>query len=253
MRLTDPVSEIKGVGEKTATLLSKLNIVKAADLIYDLPRGFMDIKEPVIPCKELVGSLVSVRGSIVRGSVHIIKKGRTMTFAKVECTDENGIKSGNSVSIVYFNAPYMKKTLEKMDDERIFFGILSDSRGFMIAQPSCFTPQEYREMLRVLQPVYSLTKGISNNQIKKLIKNAFEAVSLPDEYLDRSELDKYGIPDIKEAHYTLHFPTDMEEHKRARKRVAFHEFLSFFIQTHPDEDKVERTFDKNMIEVADTE
>ncbi len=244
MRLKDNVSSLKGVGEKTATLLQKLNISSIADLLYDLPRGFMDIKEPTEPDKEHVGGLISVSGSIVKGSVHIIKKGRTMTFAKVRTQNE-------TVQIVYFNAPYMKKTLESIDGERVFYGILSDSRGYMIAQPAVFDPDEYVHMLKVMQPVYSLTKGLSNKQLKKLIRAAFDVIELPDEYLSEDELREYNMPPIKDALIGLHFPTDMAQHSSARKRIAFHEFLTFFLEMSPDKNVVETKFDGLMMETAD--
>ncbi len=245
MRLNTSVSELKGVGDKTLKLLDKLNIHTVGDLVYDLPRGFMDLKEPARPDKEHVGRLISVRGKIVKGSVHIIKKGRTMIFAKVDTGTD-------IISIVYFNALYMKKTLESMEGERIFYGILSDSRGFMLAQPVTFSCEDYAEMLKVMQPVYSLTKGISNNQLKKLIKTAFDKVILPDEYLTDDELKTYDMPDFKTALSDLHFPVDESAHKRARRRVAFHEFLTFFLETHEDEAYADRAFNKMMIPVADT-
>ncbi len=246
MELSSSVSELKGVGEKTATLLGKLNIYSIADLLYDLPRGFMDLKEPVIPDKDMVGTLVSVKGQIVKGSVHIIKKGRSMTFAKVNA-------DGTVISIVYFNAPYMKKTLEAMEGTRIFYGMLSDGRGLMIAQPTVFLPEEYTVMLKVMQPVYGLTKGISNNLIKKLIRTAFDVTILPDDYLSEEELGEFDLPDIKTAFFDLHFPVDEQSHKRARKRVAFHEFLTFFLETRTDEEGApDREFSESMIETADT-
>ena len=41
-------------------------------------------------------------------------------------------------------------------------------------------------------------------------------------------------------------------HRRARKRVAFHEFLTFFLETHEDEAYTDKPFTKGMIAVADT-
>ncbi len=245
MNLSTSVTELKGVGEKTVKLLEKLNIRTVGDLVYDLPRGFMELSEPVLPSIDNVGGLISVRGVIVKGSVHVIKKSRVMTFAKVKLNDSV------TLSIMYFNAPYMKKTLEAMDGERVFYGFLSDARGLTITQPAVFMPDDYDQMLKVMQPVYSLTKGISNNQIKKLIKTAFDNVILPDEYLTDEELSEYDMPDMYNALLDLHFPGDMESHKRARRRVAFHEFLTFFIDTH-DDTTITRSFDKLMIPVSDT-
>ncbi len=255
MELSTSVSELKGVGEKTVKLLDKLNIHTVGDLIYDLPRGFMDIKEPIEPTSDDVGRLISVRGFIVKGSVHIIKKGRVMIFAKVRVSHSEVITSEDKadvISLIYFNAPYMKKTLEGIEDERIFYGVLSDARGLTLSQPAIFTPDAYEDMLKVMQPVYGLTKGISNNQLRKLIKSAFDHAVLPGEYLTDDELASFDMPHIQSALLSLHFPFDIEEHKRARRRVAFHEFLTFFLETHEDEAYIDRPFGKTMIPVADT-
>lgn len=255
MQLNTSVSELKGVGEKTVKLLNKLNIRTVGDLIYDLPRGFMDIKEPIEPTREDVGRLISVKGHIVKGSVHVIKKGRVMIFAKVRISHSEVVVSEDKadvISLIYFNAPYMKKTLEAIEDERIFYGMLSDARGLTLSQPAIFTTDAYSDMLKVMQPVYGLTKGISNNQLRKLIRTAFDNTILPGEYLKDEELAAFDMPHIQSALLSLHFPLDIAEHKRARRRVAFHEFLTFFLETHEDEAYIDRPFNEPMIPVADT-
>lgn len=245
MLLSENVSIVKGVGEKTVPKLNKLNIFTVRDLIYDLPKGFMKFDNPIYPDKEHIGRMVAIRGEYVPGSAYIIKKAHTMTFAK--------IKSGNTViNLTYFNTPYIKKALE-ISGERIFYGLLSENnKGLSMTQPKIFSTEEYLALINILQPVYSLTKGISNNQLTKYIRNAFNEVVLPGEYLTEDELTSMDMPHFQKALVDIHFPLNELAHTNARKRLAFHEFLVFLLETQTDETISRRPFGESIIPVADT-
>lgn len=243
MQLSSSVRDVKGVGEKTVPKLNKLNIYTIRDLIYDLPKGFMDISEPTEVSEDNIGRLIAVRGVCVKNSVYTVKKGKTMTFAKVKTAQ-------NTMNLVYFNAPYIKNSFD-FNEEKIYYGVLTNNKGFLMTQPKIYTIAEYEMMLDVLQPVYALTKGLSNVQLRKYIKNAFDVVTLPGEYLDDEVLQKYGMPHFQKAMLDIHFPTSLEEHKLARKRLAFHEFLTFLLETSAEAAYVKRPFNKTIIETAD--
>lgn len=247
MQLNDLVSNVKGVGEKTVPKLNNLGINTIGDLIYDLPRGFMDINPPVTGLNEHVGELIAIKGNIIKSSIYTIKKGRQLTFAKVSLTES----PSEVVNLIYYNAPYMAKTLKEMD-ERIFYGVLSDNRGMTLSQPRVYTIEEYDHMLKVLQPIYGLTKGISNNQLSKYIRNAFDIVTLPGEYLNEDELTRYDMPHFMKALMDIHFPVSVEDHTKARRRLVFHEFLTFFLETHTEDVYSKLPFYQMMIPVADT-
>lgn len=248
MNLNQSVSNVKGIGEKTIPKLNKLNIYTIGDLIYDLPRGFMELHEPVDDPGQYTGDVIAIKGTIVKGSIYTIKKGKQMTFAKVKVSGNDSI----TVSIVYFNAPYMAKTLDKLE-ESVFYGVISSQRGLSITQPKIYSIPEYMHMLTELQPIYGLTKGISNNQLRKYIKAAFEIAELPGEYLSDSELDEFDMPHFQKALMDIHFPVNEEDHRKARKRLVFHEFLTYFLETHTDDTYAARPFGRDMIPVAHTE
>ncbi len=245
MLLSENVSEVKGVGEKTVPKLNKLNIYTIRDLIYDLPRGFMKFESTVVPDRAMVGKMIAFRGIYVPGSSYMIKKGRHMTFAKVKCQDV-------VINLTYFNAPYIKKSLETTE-ERVFYGILRENnKGLSMTQAKVFSITEYEALIDILQPIYSLTKGISNNQLTKYIKNAFGEVELPGEYLTEDELTRMEMPHFQKALTDIHFPINEADHSKARKRLAFHEFLVFLLETRTDETISQRPFGESIIPVADT-
>ncbi len=246
MQLTDNVSLVKGVGEKTAAKLKHLNINTVRDLIYDLPKGFMEMKDPIEPDDELVGKAVAIRANVLADTIYSVKKGKTITFCKIRTSKRNVCE------IVYFNAPYVKKNLQNTD-EAVFYGVLSKKdKIYRLTQPKIYSVSEYSTLINVLLPIYGLTKGISNNQLYKYIKSAFSEVDLPGEYLTDKELDEFEMSHFQKAIMDIHFPESYEEHKRARKRLAFHEFLVFLLETRCDESAVRKPFEIPMIAVADT-
>ena len=244
MKLNESVSLVKGIGEKTVPKLNKLNIYTIGDLIYDLPKGFMDIHEPVTDPNAHIGELVAVKGKIRKGSVRAVRKGKGFVVATVDY-------NAGSIGIIYFNSLFMLKALD-FTDERIFYGILSDNRGLSLTQPKIYTIEEYGQMLMRPQPVYGLTKGISNVQIRKYISNAFDIADIPEEYLLDDELKELDMPHFGKALSDIHFPLTVDEHNKARRRLVFHEFLTYFLETHYDETYSARPFGHGMIPVADT-
>lgn len=76
-------------------------------------------------------------------------------------------------------------------------------------------------------PIYPLTYGVSQNQIRKIIENGLTLVQEGlEETLPTYILDKYGLMDINLAINKIHFPKDFEEFEKARYRFAFEELLT---------------------------
>ncbi len=80
-----------------------------------------------------------------------------------------------------------------------------------------------------LQPVYRLAQGISQANLVKLIKTAFDQGLdlLLEENLPQSLLERYQLVSRVEAVRAMHFPKDLADYKQALRRVKFEEsFIS---------------------------
>ncbi|MDD7547681.1 MAG: DEAD/DEAH box helicase, partial [Lachnospiraceae bacterium] len=245
MQLSSSIEVVKGIGAKTIPKLNKLNIFTLGDLCFYLPRGFMDIHEPVSSLDNNVGRLVAIKGYIIPGSVKVIKKSRLITVATLKAENID-----NKINVMYFNAPYIAKQLDSK--VKIYLGVLSSRNGFVLSQPRSYTIEEYDAMLASPVPVYGLTKGISNNQLAKFIDNAVEIATLPKDYLSPSELVNLNLCDFATAIRTIHRPESIEAYNKARDRIVFHEFLNYFLEISIAAKGKAREFTKSMIEVADT-
>lgn len=245
MELTSLIEEVKGVGEKTASLFHKLNIVNIKDLIFYIPRGFDLFEEPVVPDAGMKGQVISISAYVKPFTLVAVKKGH-LNFTKAVFLCE-----GKEINAVFFNMPYLKKSINS-GEEYILRGVLEvSSKGVLsMAQPKIYTVDNYLKIKNTLQPLYPLTKGLSNNTVSKSIKQVIDKVVIPDDGLDEYCDMELSFPD---AIKYMHFPKSLDEFIEARKRIVFHEFVSFIIQMRCDENSTKNLpFDNPMIESAFT-
>ena len=59
----------------------------------------------------------------------------------------------------------------------VFYGIVKKRKNQLIMeQPKIYTITQYQELSDSLQPVYVLTKGLTNNLVRKMEKQALESI-----------------------------------------------------------------------------
>lgn len=227
-----PLRELKGVGEKTEKLFRKLGITDTEELIRYYPRDYDTYQEPVKISEAAEGSLCAVRGTICTGVyVNQVRSGQVVTAT---AADESG-----KLALTWFNVPYLRSTL-KRGSVFIFRGRMVRKQGkLQMEHPEIFTPAAYEEVLHTLQPIYSLTAGITNKAIVKLIRMVLEEGSYGEEYLPEAFRRQYALEDYRPALETIHFPPGRRELLLARRRLVFDEFLLFILAVRRLKEKTE--------------
>ena len=218
-----PVRGIKGIGEKTEALLQKTGIFTVGDLIRYYPRGYDQYEEP-IPIGEVAdGSVAAVRG-IIFGNVQV-SPNRKLQITTIYVKDLTGI-----LKVVWFRMPFLKNVLRN-GMEIIVRGRITEKKGILIMEhPELFNPAEkYEEKKDTLQPLYSLTAGLTNQTIMKAVKEALNHLDLQKESLPESIRKKYYLCEYNYAMEGIHFPKDKQMLMTARERLVFEEFLSFIL------------------------
>lgn len=233
MKLSDPITDISGIGEKTAALYHKLNIYTVNDLIKHYPRDYEEWKD-IVDISELKANYVqTIRASVVSApqTVHIRKN---MAVTTVIVRDNSG-----QCSLTYFNMPYMKNTFQ-VGKQYILRGKAVMRRNTLTMEhPKIISPEEFEKHLHKMTPIYSTTKGLTVQAIIKATQKAMESLTLT-EYLPDSIRTKYQLMKYKEAIYGIHFPKDRNMLIQARKRLVFEEFLLFIISVLSLKDMAER-------------
>ncbi len=222
MKITDPITSIKGVGEKTSLQFKKLGITSVSDLIRYYPRGYEKYEEP-LPISSLSDGIFAFQGKLSKRPV--TKRIRNLTITTVYIADHTG-----TIRLSFFNMPYLANSL-KMDTSYIFHGIIRDSGKPVVycEHPKVFRPEEYLERIRHLNPIYSLTKGIHNTTISKAVKQVLsEPIELID-ILPEHTCKRFHLLSIKEAINQIHLPENEESLISARRRLVFEEFFIFLL------------------------
>lgn len=229
------IREIKGIGEKSEALFHKLKIYTVYDLLTDYPRTYTrypEITRDMSIVQE--GKKAAFEVTIARKPA--TKKGRiAVTILRQEA-------AGNiPLECIWFRLPYLSSTL-KIGDTFVFYGTVKkgEQAGFVrLEQPEIHPLEKYSALLSSLQPVYSLTKGLSNTLFKKSIETALVEKSRIVDFLPAAILSKHDLPDLYTTFSDTHFPADEGVLTRARRRLSFDDFFFFFLSLSMNEEKEE--------------
>ena len=222
MHLNDPVTEIRGVGEKTAAAFRKLKINTVQDLIGLYPRRYLGYQAPV-PIRD-APELERITIQAVICTAVKVNAGPRYKVISVSAQDATG-----SVELVWFNMLYIRNVFRKGETYCFTGMIRRKGNRRVMEQPEYFTPYKYQDMRSVLQPVYPLTAGVTNNQLRKAVQEVKELIrTLPDP-LTRETREAYGLIPRGDAAYAIHFPKDEATLSAAVRRIAFDEFYHFLL------------------------
>lgn len=222
------ITTLKGIGTKTAELFAKLGIYTTQDLLKFYPRDYDVYEEPILVdelTSDYEATVLAVYGIIAR-KIDVYDTGKLSIISTI-VRDEKG----EGIKCVWYNMPYLKSSL-RQGMRYIFRGrvVIKNSQK-ILEQPQIYTVAQYNEIKGVMQPVYPLTKGLSNKTVTKAVKQAIELfdANLEMEYIPREIRIKNKLAEHNFAVVNIHFPKSMEDYIQARKRLAFEEFFIFVL------------------------
>ena len=238
-----PIREIKGIGEKTEKLLEKLNIYTAGDLLRYYPRGY-DVYEEPVPVSEVEeGKVCTVTGAIF-GRVQMAGN-RRLPVTTLHVRDLTG-----TLKAVWFRMPFLRNTFAGGGAVTLRGRVVRKGRELVMEQPEIFyPPQKYEEKSGTLQPIYGLTKGLTNNGVSKAVGQVLKNLDLSREVLPEDLRMKYGLAEYNYALRGIHFPEDKEVYFHARKRLVFEEFLAFILSLRRLKDSNQRMENNYVMDV----
>lgn len=212
------VQYLKGVGPKRAQLFKKLNIKTFEDLIYYKPEYYDDRTVFRMLNEVEENEKASFKLKVIGSNISLYPR-RGMNIIKFPVSD--GI---NHAYLTWFNQEYIKYQLE-VGKTYIVTGRKKSRAGeIQISNPDF---KEYKEGdTGSILPVYSLTEGLTNRVIWKIIKQSLEEHYYKiEEILPSNILLKYGMMGRNEALKTMHKPDSSRSLLRALNRLKFEEFL----------------------------
>lgn len=217
------IGKLKGIGEKTEALFLRIGVNTIEDLIRYYPRGY-DIFEDPVPISQLEEGKTSAVTGAVFGRIQVSGNQR-LQITTLYLKDLTG-----TLKVIWFRMPFLRNTLGKGGPITLRGRVVRKREGLVMEHPEIYYPSaKYEEKRHSMQPVYSLTAGLTNNAVIKAVKQALDCVSEKMNILPRKVEEKYGFPPYVQAVQTMHFPENKESFIRARERFAFEEFLIFIL------------------------
>ena len=222
MFMSSPISEISGIGEKTAALYHKMNIFTIHDLLTHYPRDYEEWKDICSISEMTVNQTNLICATVVQTpqTLHIRKN---MSITTIHVKDETGI-----CDLIYFNMPYVKNTFQPGKKYLLRGKTILRKNVLTMEHPKIITEEELQRSVNKLTPVYATTKGLTSQAISKSMRYALHNLAFVD-YLSAPYREKYQLCDYMKALQGIHFPQTKEELIQARKRLVFDEFLLFII------------------------
>lgn len=218
----EPVTSLKGIGEKTAGLFARLGIYTVEDLLHDYPRAYDAYEEPVPVGKLQENTTAAVAGQLLKTAS--VRRFKNIQVIVATVKDMTG-----SLQLTWYNMPYLRNTLQ-MGQFLVFRGRAVKKGGRLtMEQPEIFTPEAYEAVRDSMQPIYGQTKGLGNKAIVRAVAQALEQRQLEREYLPPSLREKYELAEYNYAVEHIHFPSSRQELLFARKRLVFDEFFFFLL------------------------
>lgn len=218
-RLAVPVRYLKGIGPKRAALFHRIGVESVRDLLLLVPRRYVD-RSRVLPIKNLrVGDEATVIGRIIASSSRQTKTfKRLVTIRVTDGTD--------TIEAVWFNRPDLVNRF-RPQTEVMLSGRVTYYRYRQMVNPmfEILEPGGEFSYTNAIIPVYPLTEGLSVWTIRRAVRDALERFGSLPETLPNEVIASYGFPDIGEALRTVHFPGEVAQALRARRRLAYEELF----------------------------
>lgn len=212
------IQYLKGVGPKRASILRKMGIMTLGDLLFHLPRAYEDRTKTIKIQDGVIGEKQTFVLEVT-GSPTVSRPRRGLSILQVPVRDSTG-----EAVMVWFNQDYLKKTFCP-GQVYIVYGKLSSNRyQIQIQNPDfkLWSPDHVGSVT----PVYPLTDGISNNEMKKIVAQALSEINndiksvVPTTYSLKRKL-----PSKLDSLIGVHFPKDLSHAEISRKALAYEELL----------------------------
>ncbi len=231
MDMLAEVTELDGIGTRTADFLKKYGIYTVRDLMYFLPRDYENFQSSVKIC-DLQPGKAMVRGKISDLSTRSTsKRGFKITTGKI--SDDTG-----AIRVIWFNQPYRDK---QFDPEREYFftGSYDYKNGtYQLTSPSAVLAPENNCEEADLQPIYRAKGSMKSEKFRQIYdKNRAKFAqipdllpgTLPDDPLEVDHPNYVHTGARAEALFRMHFPESPAEVNAAKRYLSYEEVYEMLI------------------------
>lgn len=213
-----PAARVRGVGPATAGQLLALGIRTVGDLLSYWPRDWDD-RTVRVPLSAFAStSRINTAATVVAHDWFGFGRMRTL---KLVIEDEEGTRA----ELACFNRPFLEKSFPE-GTAVIVHGSFNLKYGAI--QSAAFDIDRAEDAEARVFPVYPLTAGITQTQLRKIIRNALSEYARGiDSELPETVRAGRGLPSKPEILRLMHEPASLADAQRGRNALIFEELFLF--------------------------
>lgn len=233
------IRTLDGIGPKTAKAISDLcGGERMLNLLLHRPVDGIDRSYSPTTRDAVDGRVATLQVSVIK---HVFS-GRRGVPHKIITEDDTG-----PLTLIYFKGArdWLEKTYP-IGAKLTVSGMIESWQGQkQMVHPDFAAPEGETITIPPFQPVYPLTKGVTQKTLSKAISAALATLSPLPEWIDTHLLAQEKWPDMSTAITNLHAPKeaqDIDLQNPSRRRLAYDEILSsqsamILTRTHHKKDK----------------
>ncbi|MBM2844217.1 MAG: recG [Anaerolineales bacterium] len=218
--LNAPLTTIPGIGPKSAKNLERLGLNTLGDLLWYLPRRYIDYSQLKTINRLWYGEEVTVLATIEEMKVRPTRGGQ-MKLVEAVVGDGTG-----SLRVTWFNQPWIANQLPAGEAVALS-GRIDQYLGRLTMNSPEWEPLD-RQQLHTsrIVPVYSLTAGVTARWLRRVMDSVVRRLGprLPDP-LPAAIRERQALASLPDAIEQIHFPESWDRLRQAQERLAFDEML----------------------------
>ena len=220
--LLSPINLVTGIGPKIEKLFNRIDINLKVHFLWHLPYNIIKRQKHENIHDAQINTLVTLKIKVLK---HVPSRFKKQPY-RVHC-----LCNETPIDIVFFYArhPVVKKNLPE-EETRFVSGKLEYFRNtYQITHPSHIIETKGINEIKNIEPIYSLTAGLSQKIISKYIEQIIKNIPDLNEWIDEIYLKKYRFSNWKNSIVRIHNPDKIEDISNQniyRRRLAFDELLA---------------------------
>ncbi len=221
LTLDSPVKDMKGVGPAKSKAFERLGLERISDVLGFYPMSYEDLRSV-----KKIADLEDGEKTLVEGVVLTARPGRG--YGRKRTLHLLVEDSSGRLEIIFFMAGYMLRTFSAGSVYHFFGRVKKENGRAAMFQPT-YSPAESSD--KGIYPVYHLTKGLTQKDIRKLSAEALRLAESGglEETLPPAAVERARLCPICEAYRGIHYPKDEKDYRQARYRLIYEEF--FYLKT----------------------